>query len=208
MRPLTMPQDKSSNPWMKTHLRIEFHCNGAVREYTHWFTTSAVLAADLVYPADLFVLLQPFADDLGLDWDCDLYDLYVDERSGQQKSTPPLLGSEERQKVLGGNLTPDGQVRIDGLDKTQFKWMLRRMAARDWRDVILVKEARGMHKKSAERDQDFWEAMDGMSNLSVSGSDDSEDSPAVDEEELSGTTKGVSKLKLSDRRYRKRQKQK
>lgn len=204
-----MPQDKSPNPWMKTHLRAEFHCGEAVREYTHWFTTSAVLTADLVYPADLFVLLQPFADELGLDWDCDLYDLYMDERGGQQKSTPTPLGSEERQKVLGGNLTPDGRVRIDGLDKTQFKWMLRRMAARDWRDVILVKEARGMHKKSAERDQDFWEAMDGMSNLSVSGSDDSEDPSEASEQEkeLSGTTKGVSKLKLSDRRYRKKQKQ-
>lgn len=161
-----------------------------------------------MYPADLFVLLLPFADDLGLDRDCDLYGLYVDERGGRQKSSAPLRGSEERQKVLGRSLTPDGQVRIDGLDREQFKWVVRRMAARDWRDVILIKEAKGMHKKSVESEKDLWEAMDGMSNFSVSGSDAGEDSSGADEGELRGTTNGVSKLKLSDRKRRKRQKQK
>lgn len=35
MRALTIPKDKSPNPWMKTRLRVEFHHDGGVREYTY-----------------------------------------------------------------------------------------------------------------------------------------------------------------------------
>ncbi|KAK9426383.1 hypothetical protein SUNI508_02824 [Seiridium unicorne] len=127
-----------------------------IHKFSHTFTNSSMLISQLIYPADLFVLLQPFADQLGLDWDMDERELHL----YLMRKRRPFIQNEEQYlpELLGG------QLRLDRLSTDELRLTLIKMARREWNDIIVVRDV-SQEKLGAENQ--LWQVMDGMSHLAL-----------------------------------------
>ncbi|KAI1858677.1 hypothetical protein JX265_010770 [Neoarthrinium moseri] len=142
-------------------LSIWIETGWKIRKFRLTFANSSRFIAQFVYPADLFVQLQSYADRLGLDWDMDERELCV---LWMKERLLPEVGAEE------GDEEPDewqlvaGQQELDELCRDDLKCTLWSMAAREWNDVLFVRDVTP-EKLSTEKT--MWDAMAGISSMAL-----------------------------------------
>lgn len=138
-------------------LNIWIEIGWDIHKFRHHFGNSSVLIAQLVYPVDIFVLLQPYADQLGLsDWDTDDHAMYL----YFLRDRPPSQTDEEKHL---SSLLQD-QVNLDELCKEEVGFALGKMAYRGWNDVILVRD---VSKRKLAIEQELWSVMEGISSFAL-----------------------------------------
>ncbi|KAF7514550.1 hypothetical protein G7054_g15216 [Neopestalotiopsis clavispora] len=153
--------------FMRRTLHIWIEHQGVVYKFRHAFTSSPVLIAHIIYPADLFVMFQHYADHLGLDWDMDLYEMHLCQLQRKQRRdrSPPQKVDDDGNSL--DHLVLEDQLRIDELDTKQLREMLLELASRDWDDVIFIKEVSTAVSQELHEDQKLWEALEGLSSLAL-----------------------------------------
>ncbi|ETS79417.1 hypothetical protein PFICI_09270 [Pestalotiopsis fici W106-1] len=149
-------QQHTHSLFMRRTLHVWIEHQGVVHKFDHAFTSSPVMIAHIIYPADLFVMFQHYADHLGLDWDMDFYEMHLHRHKGRR--SPPQADHKHLDTPL------EDQLRIDELDTGQLRAMLLELAERDWEDVIFIKEVSGV---LSEEDKELWEALEGLSSLAL-----------------------------------------
>ncbi|KAH8677293.1 hypothetical protein BX600DRAFT_531180 [Xylariales sp. PMI_506] len=145
---------------LKMHtVSIWFECGHHIKCFAYTFAETEEFLSPFVYPADLFCQLQPLADELDLDWDPDVWEVQVlrmrDRRLRGREAftnlTPDSPFSDATAaRVLRSDtlvasevLTPeliDNCTCLEGLSKEEFAIALRDMAAREWNDVLYVRD--------------------------------------------------------------------
>ncbi|KAK9415434.1 hypothetical protein SUNI508_10458 [Seiridium unicorne] len=114
-------------------LSIWLEVDWTVHKFHFTFANSSVLIAQIRYPADIFVLPQPYADRLAItSWDMDEWELklyWMWERW-------PAREDEDRHlhRLL------EGQERLEEWSTAQLECTLHDMAHREWNDVIFVRD--------------------------------------------------------------------
>jgi hypothetical protein len=102
-----------------------------IHTFEHTFANSIEFMTQFIYPADLFVMLQPYADELDLDWDFDHRELYLWCMSGRR-----LRENEPGQRGALKN----GETNLGLLSVRGLREILQAMAEREWNDVLFVKD--------------------------------------------------------------------
>jgi hypothetical protein len=123
------------------------------RQYT--FVNSDEFISRFVYPADLFVQWQRYADELDLDWDCEYRELNVfwmrERRVGQAE------------ELHLGELR-EGEENLYLLSTAGLRETLEMMARREWNDVIYVRDITPV---TLQMKKDYWLAMTGINHLDL-----------------------------------------
>lgn len=128
-----------------------------MHRFDHAFANSSVLIAQLIYPVDVFVLLQPYADQLGLsNWDMDDYEVQL---FLMKKGSNP---HEDEEKQLSSLL--ESQIKLDGVRTAQLERILHEMSRRAWIDVIFIRD---VSKEKLGQERELWNVMDGISDLAL-----------------------------------------
>ncbi|KAF3025641.1 hypothetical protein E8E14_013290 [Neopestalotiopsis sp. 37M] len=163
----SMQNNHIHNLFMRRMLHVWIEHQGVVYKFRHAFTSSPVIIAHIIYPADLFVMFQHYADHLGLDWDMDLYEVHLcqlRQRRRRDRSPPQKVDDDDNSL---DHLVLEDQLRIDELDTKQLREMLLELASRDWDDVIFIKEVSTAVSQELQEDQKLLEALEGLSSLAL-----------------------------------------